>query len=390
MRVLHVTSGNLYGGVETFLTTLAREATLVPDMRSEFALCWEGRLSTELSQFGTEPHVLGHVRISRPHTVVRARHALRELLAREPFDVVVCHQPWPCVVFGSVVRAAGLPLVLWVHMAVEGKHWLERLARRARPDLAICSSRFTAQCASRWLSQAQIEHVYCPVSRPDVAGCDTRAALRQRLDTPPRDVVIIQVSRLEAFKGQRELLHALAKIKDQQGWTCWLVGGPQRPSETVYLRQLQAIACAHGIDDRVRFLGERSDVPALLNAADVYCQPNWMPEAFGLSLVEALHAGLPVVTSGIGGACEIVNGLCGVLTPPGDATALSAALARLIADDHFRAQLGAHARLRPYEICDPTRQMRRIHELLASVHAVPPFGGPGPADAGHYGLMKTD
>src|SRR5262249_39620835 len=134
MRVLHLTSGNMYGGVETFLTTLAREATLVPDMRSEFALCWEGRLSTELSQLGTEPHVLGDVRISRPHSVVRARQVLRELLSREPFDVVVCHQSWPCVVFGSVVHAAGLPLVLWVHMAVEGTHWLERLARRARPD----------------------------------------------------------------------------------------------------------------------------------------------------------------------------------------------------------------------------------------------------------------
>jgi glycosyltransferase involved in cell wall biosynthesis len=371
MRVLHLTSGNMYGGVETFLTTLAREAALVPDMHSEFALCWEGRLSRELSQLGTAPHVLGPVRISRLHTVVRARHALRKLLARERFDVVVCHQPWPCVVFGAVVRRARLPLVLWVHMAGEGTHWLERLARRTRPDLAICSSRFTAQCASRWLSQAHIEHVYCPVSRPDVAGCDTRAALRRRLKTPARDVVIVQVSRLEAFKGQRELLRALAAMKDQQGWTCWMVGGPQRPSESVYLRELQSIARASGIEDRVRFLGERSDVPILLNAADVYCQPNWMPEAFGLSLVEALHAGLPVVTSGIGGACEIVDGSCGVLTPPRDATALSAALGRLITDEHLRAQLGVHARLRPYEICDPTRQMRRIHELLSSLRAVP-------------------
>jgi glycosyltransferase involved in cell wall biosynthesis len=367
MRVLHLTSGNMYGGVETFLTTLAREATLAPEMHSEFALCWEGRLSSELAQLGTSPHLLGHVRISRPHTVVRARRALRELLAREQFDVAVCHQPWPCVVFGSVVRGARLPLVLWVHMAGEGTHWLERLARRTRPDLAICSSRFTAQCASRWLTKAQIEHVYCPVSRPDVGRSDTRAALRQRLHTPARDVVIVQVSRLEAFKGQRELLQALAGMKDQQGWTCWMVGGPQRRSESAYLQELQSIARGNGIEDRVRFLGERSDVPALLNAADVYCQPNWMPEAFGLSLVEALHAGLPVVTSGIGGACEIVDGSCGVLTPPRDASALSAALGRLITDHHLRAQLGVHARLRPYEICDPMRQMRRIHQLLSSV-----------------------
>jgi glycosyltransferase involved in cell wall biosynthesis len=110
-------------------------------------------------------------------------------------------------------------------------------------------------------------------------------------------------------------------------------------------------------------------VPALLNAADLYCQPNRVPEAFGLSLIEAMHAGLPVVTSAIGGACEIVDGSCGILTPPDDITALSNALSFLVCDERLRAKLGAHARLRPYEICEPTRQMRRIHQLLSSVHA---------------------
>jgi glycosyltransferase involved in cell wall biosynthesis len=369
MRVLHLTSGNMYGGVETFLTTLAREATAVPDMRSEFAVCWEGRFSGELSQLGAKPHLLGHVRISRPHTMMRARHELSALLAREPYDVIVCHQPWPCVVFGSVVRRAGYPLVMWVHMAGEGRHWLERLARRVRPDVAICSSRYTAECTSRWLSRAQIEHVYCPVSRPDVSGAATRASLRQQLDTASRDVVIVQVSRLEEFKGQRVLLQALATLKEMGGWTCWMVGGPQRPSESAFFSDLQLLARTHGIEDRVRFLGNRNDVPALLNAADLYCQPNRVPEAFGLSLIEAMHAGLPVVTSAIGGACEIVDGSCGILTPPDDITALSNALSFLVCDERLRAKLGAHARLRPYEICEPTRQMRRIHQLLSSVHA---------------------
>lgn len=368
MRALHLTSGNMYGGVETLLATLAREASTVPDMRSEFAVCWEGRLSTELTALGFAPHLLGAVRISRPHTVLRARQRLHALLEHHRPDVIVCHQPWPCVVFGSTIRRARFPLVMWVHMAGQGHHWLERLARRTRPDLAICSSRFTAECASRWLSTAHIEHVYCPVSRPDVDRGATRAAVRQRLDTPPRDVVIVQVSRLEAFKGQRQLLEALATLREQPGWTCWMVGGPQRASEAAFLRELRSVARAHGIGDRVRFLGERSDVPALLNAADVYCQPNRVPEAFGLSLVEALHAGLPVVTSGIGGACEIVDPSCGLLTPPEDVAALSAALCNLIADEHLRARLGVRARLRPHEICDPARQMRRIHELLSSVH----------------------
>lgn len=369
MRVLHLTSGNMYGGVETFLTTLAREATSVPDLRSEFAMCWEGRFTEELTRFGAVSHTLGHVRISRPHTMVRARHVLQELLDREPFDVVVCHQPWPCVVFGSVVRRAGFPLVMWLHMAGEGRHWLERLARRTRPDLTICNSRFSTECTSKWLSRAHIEHVYYPVSRPDAAGCATRAALRRRLETAVNDVVIVQVSRLESWKGQHMLLQALSRLRDVPGWTCWIVGGAQRAAESSYLRQLQNIARKSGIADRLRFAGERRDVPAVLSAADVFCQPNTFPEPFGLALVEALHAGLPVVTSAIGGAREIVDESCGVLTPPGDVTALAHALRQLITDEHRRARLGTHARLRPYEICDPVRQIRRIYELLSSVQA---------------------
>ena len=97
MRVLHVTSGNMYGGVETFLATLARESALVPEMDSEFAVCFEGRCSQELESLGHRPHLLGRVRLSRPHTLIRARRALTSLLRRTAYDVVVCHQPWPYV-----------------------------------------------------------------------------------------------------------------------------------------------------------------------------------------------------------------------------------------------------------------------------------------------------
>jgi glycosyltransferase involved in cell wall biosynthesis len=99
----------------------------------------------------------------------------------------------------------------------------------------------------------------------------------------------------------------------------------------------------------------------------MYCQPNVRPEAFGISLVEALAAGLPVVTSDIGGACEIVDNSCGVLTPPGDVDALAAALRRVASDAGLRARLGAAAAVRPEALCNVPRQMRRIEQVLSSV-----------------------
>jgi glycosyltransferase involved in cell wall biosynthesis len=369
MRVLHVTSGNMYGGVETFLATLARESAAVPEMTPEFAVCFEGRCSDELTSLGYTPHLLGRVRLSRPHTLVRARRALATLLRRNAYDVVVCHQPWNYVVFGTVARHAGCPIVLWVHMAGEGRHWIEWLARRVQPDLAICNSQFTANQTSRWLPGV-IEHVYCPVSTSaTAANALDRESVRRSLNTSARDVVIVQVSRLEAWKGQHVLLEALARLRDLPGWTCWIVGGEQRPADATYRAQLETIASDRDIANRLRFLGERHDVPALLAAADLFCQPNTAPEPFGLSLVEALQAGLPVVTSGLGGACEIVDASCGVLTPPSDPITLADALKRLIADSELRARLSSAARRRPAALCDAPRQMRRIHQVLSSVAA---------------------
>lgn len=370
MRVLHITSGNMYGGVETFLATLARESAAAPEMESEFAVCFEGRCSEELARLGHVPHRLGSVRLSRPHTLLRARRALAALLRRDRYDVVACHQPWTYVVFGAVARRAGRPIALWVHMAGEGRHWLERLARRVRPDVAICNSQFSAAQLSRWLTDAHVEQVYYPVSAPahPVAERD-RSATRRTLDTPESSIVIAQVSRLEPWKGQHVLLEALTHLRAVPGWTCWIVGGAQRPEEVTYRDHLEAIARDGGIADRVRFLGQRRDVPTLLAAADLFCQPNTAPEPFGLSLVEALQAGLPVVTSGVGGACEIVDASCGLLTSPGDASGLADALKRLVIDRELRARLGDAARRRPSVLCDASRQMRRIHQVLSSVAA---------------------
>jgi len=367
MRVLHLHSGNMYGGVETLLTTLVREAKAAPGMTPEVALCFPGRLAAELEAIGRPAFMLEPVRLSRPFSLLKARQALRRLLREQPFDAVVCHQPWSCVAFGPVVRAAGFPVALWVHMAVEGGALLDRLARRVRPDLAICNSEFTRTRVKRWLPNVQSEVVYGPVSLAIVPpGALSREAMRASLDTPLNDTVVVMASRLDAMKGHRVLISALERLRQVPGWTCWIVGGAQSADEAVYEHELQRAVHVFDLDRRVRFVGQRSDVPAVLRAADIYCQPNTAPDAFGLSFVEALHAGLPVVTSALGGALEIVDRDCGYLLPAGDEDALAAALRALIVDAGQRTRLGQAARHRPAAVCDPRTEIRRLQQVLAS------------------------
>jgi glycosyltransferase involved in cell wall biosynthesis len=119
-----------------------------------------------------------------------------------------------------------------------------------------------------------------------------------------------------------------------------------------------------GIAERVRFLGQRSDVPALMAAADIYCQPNTGPEGFGLTLVEALRAGCPVITSALGGALEIVGDNCGILCPPGNVEAVAEALRKLITDPAYRKRLAQAGPIRATELCAPERQLPALAATL--------------------------
>jgi glycosyltransferase involved in cell wall biosynthesis len=361
VKVLHLYAGNLYGGIETLLTTLARLRHLAPEMEPEFGLCFRARLWDELTAAGVTVHDLGPVRASRPWTVLRARRRLRQVLAAARPDVVVTHGPWPHAVFAAAVRRVGGRLVYAIHNPADDRHWLERWAARTPPDLVIANSRFTAGTVGAIFPGVNAPVVFYPVGPNPTA--DTAAA-RAGFGTPAGAVVILQASRLERWKGQAVLIDALARLKSVPGWECWLAGGVQKAGEAEYLAELKASADRGGIADRVRFLGQRSDVPRLMAAADVFCQPNAGPEPFGIVFVEALYAGLPVVSSAFGGAAEIVDETCGVLTPPGDAAAVSDALAALVRDPQRRRKLGDAGRSRAQALCDPGRQLSTLaHEL---------------------------
>jgi D-inositol-3-phosphate glycosyltransferase len=183
-----------------------------------------------------------------------------------------------------------------------------------------------------------------------------------RTETPR----LLYVGRLVQRKGIGNAITAMAALS---GAELVIAGGPD-PAE-LHLDpeagRLRQLAAAHGVGDRVRFLGrvDRSALPALYRSADVVVCVPWY-EPFGLAAVEAMACGVPVVASAVGGLAEtVLDGVTGIHIPPRRPDLAAAAVRRLLADPVLRKRLGAAGR----ERATATYAMDRVITSILQAYA---------------------
>jgi glycosyltransferase involved in cell wall biosynthesis len=363
MKVLHISADVLVGGIESFLITLARNQALDNTSTHEFAFTAEGPAVNTIRFAGARVHYLGSVSYKNPKALYLARRRLSQLCKVSAYDIAVFHQyPLLVAAFADVLWRRRVKMVRYFHNEAIPHSKLERLVRRFHARLLDLSV-FDSQFLRRSMPDGAGTVVYYPVDRQIELTEAKRHEIRARFLTPLEDPLVVQVCRMAERKGHARLLRALGSLKSFH-WTCWIVGGPQKEKEITYFDSLKALAQGLDIVDRVRFLGTRSDVPELLAAADIFCHPNsYPPEPFGIAFVEALQAGLPVVTSAMGGALEVVSEQCGFLVPPEDEIALANALRRLLTDHALRREMSIFARSRG-QMFRPSVQIPSLNAAL--------------------------
>jgi glycosyltransferase involved in cell wall biosynthesis len=367
MRVLHLAAGNMFGGIETFLVTLARLEKRSSGLENHFLLGHRGRLSNELNGAGVSPLFIEQVRIRHPWSVLRARRECRALVRQLKPDVVMAHGLWTYVVFGH-----GLPadqsLVLFQHGIAKRDAW-HRFAALRRPAGVITASAQTASTTSALFPGTRV--FTCPLPVLLRAPASSRQEVRKGLGAGS-EPIILMVGRFEPGKGHRLLLEALSHLAERR-WRLWIAGGSSRPSEIKFRLDLEAQARASNIHNRIEFLGERTDIEELLNAADLFCQPSIVQEGFGLALAEAMGAGLPLVVTRPAATADPVGpdvGRCVAPTP----AELTSALGELIDDEPKRRSLGAAARSRftaKFDAMTALECLRDALETLADVRSAP-------------------
>jgi glycosyltransferase involved in cell wall biosynthesis len=281
----------------------------------------------------------------------RFARELRRHWAAHPPDVVHAHF-WMSGL-ASVEAAASLlspvPVLQTFHALGSVKRRHQGAADTSPPDRVelergLCRdvSHVVATCTDEVF---ELRRLGLPRDRVSIVPCGVDTAVfTPRGPVAPRGERprLLVLGRLVERKGQDDAVRALRAVPDAE---LVVVGGPPREAldGDPEVRRLRAIAAEAGVADRLVFAGAvpRSDVPAWVRSADVVLAVPWY-EPFGITPLEAMACGRPVVATAVGGLVDTVaDGVTGDLVPPRDPERLGEVLAALLADDERRAAYGA-------------------------------------------------
>lgn len=357
--VLHLISDLEVGGAERMLVNLVQSCIDVPQIAQVVVVmndCFDRNLATELRATSVPVYFLGRPESSKNPTYI---FDLVKIIRAHSVSVIHSHNSgskyWSML---CRLAISNLRLVFTVHDTKIRMTSLGILLHNALIDVTIAISQAVADEA-RSLKIKKIEQINngIPISL-------FRSVSPHPCGSP---VKIISIARLlPEKKGQDILIRAIKRCVDRGlDVECTLVGSPM-PGDSQTLPRLQALVSTLQLTSRVHFLTGRSDVPSLLGNSNIFVLPSRY-EGFGLALVEAMAAGLPVIASNIDGPAEIITeGVDGLLFESGSDEHLAAKIATLIQSDALTEKLCINGRATAinYDISGMRDRYITIYRLL--------------------------
>lgn len=298
-----------------------------------------------------------------------ARRLVRRLHRVRPFDIVLGYNVMPygeCAI--HLARSLGRPsacVAIGSDLNDFPKHGprTASLARRvvSSADHMICNSEALRRTAIAFgADPARTTTFYKGIDLTPFESLPPKSEARRRLDLPADAKILTYAGRLMRAKGVFELIDAFATATDDPAWRLVMVGEP------IAMSAIRQRIADLGLDGRVeaRTMVPRQDIPAYLAASDLFCLPSHH-EGVSNAVLEAMAAGLPIITTTVGGLPEVIeDGVTGRLVPPHNAAVLAVALRDLMGDPRRADALGRAARVAAFERFDTAKNAGRLVEIL--------------------------
>jgi glycosyltransferase involved in cell wall biosynthesis len=366
VRILFLSTSMGMGGADQQLLSAARELRARGHDIMIVSLTPLGAMGIEARAEGFRAESLGMARgVPDPRGLVRLVRLVR---AWRP-DVIHSHMVHANLLARVLRVLAPVPaLVSTIHNITEGGALL-MAGYRASNALVDHMTIISQAAAARFIRDRIVPSRLLTVIPNGVdprqfarVAPETRAALRRSLELGD-EFVWLAVGRFELAKDYPNMLRAFASVRERQPGSLLLLVG-----EGALQAEAEALTHTLGLAPAVRFLGVRRDVPDVMRASDGYVMSSaW--EGMPMVLLEAAAAGLPIVTTNVGGTGEVVaDGSSGFLAPARDPAALAAAMTRLMAlPEADRRAMGEQGRERVMSRFSLVRVVERWEALYREV-----------------------
>jgi glycosyltransferase involved in cell wall biosynthesis len=308
---------------------------------------------------------------STPWEHARAVASLVRILRERRPDILHAYLPAANVIGPLAARLAGVTRVIVSKRSLADYKERFPLLRHAESlgnrlaDVILVNSGAVRQDVERterhW--RGKFRKIYNGVAPIDPWTPKDAMAFRRREGIPADALVALCVSNFYPYKGHEELVEAAARVVPAYPNVIFLLAG--RDSGT--LEATRTRIRERGIEESVRFVGSRTDVPDLLRASDLFVHPS-REEGFSNAILEAMAAGLPVVACDVGGNPEaVVDGETGRLVPPRDPERFAGAMLEMIGDPGKRKTFGQAGRRRAAEEFSTSRMVAKMESLYESL-----------------------
>jgi len=330
MNILYLSPNAQFGGAERILETLLKYHDR---QRFNLSLAFlnQGPLVEDWKKYQLPIELLPKFRMRAPIEMLRSQRALSKLIRQNKIDLIHSTMAYGHLYAGPVALFRGTREVWFQHGPVGST--LDRLAGLVPTSTVLFNSKYTlAQQNFAWSKQKKV--VYGPVSIPEKFEETIPAArktIRSQYHVEEEDFLFLHLARMEAWKGQELFLDSLFPLMEKNSKAKALLVGGSALGDRTFEKNLHEKVLAKGLSHRIVFCGEQKNTSDFFAAADCYVHSATIPEPLGLSILEALASGCPVIAADAGGPKELLGPeAIGSLYTINDSLALQAKMNEMI------------------------------------------------------------